>query len=132
MLKLTQWHWDLHKRKKSGGRRRPLRGKRAYERGSPPSETRLGDRRLKIKRARGGNIKLTLLACKEANIIDPNSGKAQKAEIKDILENPANREYQKREIITKGAIIVTSLGKAKVTSRPGQDGVINAVLIEPS
>ena len=129
---MTQWHWSLHKRKKSGGRRRPFRDKRAYERGSPPSETRLGDRRLKIKRARGGNVKLALLACKEANIVDPSSGKAQKVEIRDILENPANREYRKREIITKGAIIATPLGKAKVTSRPGQDGVINAVLIEPS
>ncbi|MGC8849841.1 MAG: 30S ribosomal protein S8e [Candidatus Bathyarchaeia archaeon] len=129
---MTQWHWSLDKRKKSGGKRRPFRGKRAYERGCPPSETRLGDKRLKAKRVRGGNLKLALLACREANVVDPSSGKAQKAEIRDVLENPANREFQKREIITKGAVIATSMGKAKVTSRPGQDGVINAVLIEPS
>lgn len=129
---MTQWHWSLDKRRKSGGRRRPYRGKRAYERGGPPSETRLGDRRLKVKRGRGGNVKLALLACREANVIDPSSGKAQKAEIKDVLENPANREYQKREVLTRGAVIATTLGKARVTSRPGQDGVINAVLIESS
>ncbi|MEM2122855.1 MAG: 30S ribosomal protein S8e [Candidatus Bathyarchaeia archaeon] len=127
---MTKWHWSLDKRRKSGGKRRPFRGKRAYERGGSPTETRLGDKHLKAKRVRGGNMKLALLACRDVNIMDPSSGKAQKAEIKDVLENPANREYQKREIITKGAVIATSLGKARVTSRPGQDGVINAVLIE--
>ncbi|MCE4622698.1 MAG: 30S ribosomal protein S8e, partial [Desulfurococcales archaeon] len=33
-------------------------------------------------------------------------------------------------IIVKGAIIETTEGKAIVTSRPGQDGVVNAVLIK--
>jgi small subunit ribosomal protein S8e len=31
-------------------------------------------------------------------------------------------------VITKGAEIETNLGLARVTSRPGGDGVINAVL----
>ena len=35
-----------------------------------------------------------------------------------------------RGIITKGALIETELGKAIVTSRPGQDGVVNALLVE--
>ncbi|HJJ40868.1 MAG TPA: 30S ribosomal protein S8e, partial [Methanocorpusculum sp.] len=33
-------------------------------------------------------------------------------------------------LMTKGAVISTDLGKARIVSRPGQDGVINAVLIE--
>jgi len=129
---LTQWHGDSHKRRKTGGRRTSYRGKRAYERGSPPSETRVGERRLKIKKTTGKGVKLTLLACNEANILNTRSGKIQKTEIKDVIENPANRDYAKRGIITKGAIISTSLGKAKITSRPGQDGVINALLIKES
>jgi small subunit ribosomal protein S8e len=32
--------------------------------------------------------------------------------------------------VTKGAIIQTEIGKARVTSRPGQSGAINAVLID--
>ncbi len=46
-----------------------------------------------------------------------------------MLENAANRHYVRRDIITKGTIIQTKLGKARVTSRPAQDGTVNAVLI---
>jgi small subunit ribosomal protein S8e len=38
-------------------------------------------------------------------------------------------DLQRRAIITKGAIIETSKGNARVTSRPGQCGIINAVLL---
>ena len=43
--------------------------------------------------------------------------------------NSANPNYVRRNIITKGAIVETPEGNAKVTSRPGQDGVINGILI---
>ncbi|MBS3163365.1 30S ribosomal protein S8e, partial [Candidatus Woesearchaeota archaeon] len=51
------------------------------------------------------------------------------AKIKTILENPANRHYVRRNIITKGSVIDTDLGKARVTNKPGQEGAINAILI---
>ncbi|MCD6558125.1 MAG: 30S ribosomal protein S8e, partial [Candidatus Aenigmarchaeota archaeon] len=38
--------------------------------------------------------------------------------------------FVRRNIITKGAIIMTEDGRAVVTNRPGQEGVINAKLIE--
>jgi SSU ribosomal protein S8E len=47
-----------------------------------------------------------------------------------VLETPANREYARRGIIVKGAIIQTEMGKAVVTSRPGQDGAVNALLLK--
>jgi small subunit ribosomal protein S8e len=34
-------------------------------------------------------------------------------------------------IVTKGCIVETELGKAKVTSRPSQHGIVNAILVEP-
>ncbi|MEM5832609.1 MAG: 30S ribosomal protein S8e, partial [Candidatus Aenigmatarchaeota archaeon] len=40
--------------------------------------------------------------------------------------------YERRKIITKGAIIKTEIGLAKVTSRPSQHGVVNAILIQKS
>ncbi len=64
-----------------------------------------------------------------ANLSD-NEGNVTKVEIETVLENPANPNYVQRNILTKGAIISTEKGKAKITSRPGQDGVVNAVLIE--
>jgi len=35
-------------------------------------------------------------------------------------------------LLTKGALIETEIGLARVTSRPGQDGVVNAVRVEES
>ncbi|MEM2226238.1 MAG: 30S ribosomal protein S8e [Candidatus Bathyarchaeia archaeon] len=127
---MSMWHGDLHKRKKTGGRRKPFRGKRAFERGGPPSETRLGERKSVKRRTRGGGLKVKLLSTNVANVVDTSTGKCQLVEIKGVVKNPANVDYQRRGIITKGAIISTPLGKAKVTSRPGQDGVLNAVLLK--
>ena len=123
-------HWDLHKKKKTGGRRRIWRKKRKYELGRFPAETLLGERKLKVVRAKGGNIKLRLLKDKFVNLVIPEEKRIERTEILRVVENRANREYSRRGIITKGAIIETKYGRAVVTSRPGQDGVINAVLIE--
>ena len=64
-----------------------------------------------------------------ANVYDPKLKKHFKLKILDIVENPANRHFVRRNIITKGAIIKTEKGNAKVISRPGQQGSINAVMI---
>ena len=129
-MKLSVWHGDLHKRKPSGGRKRPYRGKRRYERGSFPTETIYGETRVKVSRRRGGNIKVRLLRVSHVNVSDPSTGKTEKVEIIRIIRNPANTDYDRRGVITRGTIIETPLGMARVTSRPGQNGVLNAVLIE--
>jgi small subunit ribosomal protein S8e len=126
---MSVWHGDLHKRKPTGGKRRPYRGKRKFEQGSFPVETVLGEPKRKIERGRGGNIKVKVLSEKYACVTDLKTGKTEKAEILRVVKNPANVDYDRRGVITKGAIIETSLGLARVTSRPGQNGVINAVLI---
>jgi len=128
--RMTQWHGDLHKRKRTGGRKRPYRKKRKYERGGDPVYTRIGERKLRVKRTRGGGIKCALAADIYANVFDPEKKLAQKVKILRLLSNPASRDLERRGVITKGAIIETELGKARVTSRPGQNGVINAVLVK--
>jgi len=127
---MVQWHWDLHKRKKTGGRRRIWRKKRKYERGGVPTETILGEPRIKVERVKGGNIKIRLLRADYANLYIPNENKVVKTKILRVVSNPSNRDYSRRGVITKGAIIETEYGEAIVTSRPGQDGVINAKLIK--
>jgi len=127
---LPQWHGDLHKRKKTGGKKHTFRGKRAFEMGSDPAETIIGEVRVTKKRGRGGKNKLRALAVNFANVTDPATGKSQKTEIRGVVKNPANVDYQRRDVITKGAILDTPLGQALVTSRPGQHGVVNAVLLQ--
>ncbi len=116
-------------RKPTGGRLVPARGKRKYELGREPAETLIGETRIKKIRARGGNIKLRLLRADMANVSDPLTGESKLVKIETVVENPANRHYVRRNIITKGAIIRTEIGEARVMSRPGQDGVVNAVLL---
>ena len=127
---LSVWHGDLHKGKLSGGRKRACRMKRKFERGSFPTETTLGKTKKKISRRQGHNIKVRLQSTTHANVSQPSKGKAKKAEILRVVKNPANVDYNRRGVITKGTIIETTLGTASVTSRPGQDGLVNAVLLQ--
>jgi small subunit ribosomal protein S8e len=127
---MPQWHGDLHKRKKTGGKKHIFRGKRSFEMGSDPAQTIVGEKRVSMKRGRGGKIKLAALAINTVNVTDPATGKSQKTEIRSVVKNPANVDYQRRGVITKGAVLETPLGQALVTSRPGQHGVVNAILLQ--
>ncbi|MFW9985553.1 MAG: 30S ribosomal protein S8e [Candidatus Odinarchaeota archaeon] len=118
------------KRYPSGARRRISRKHRKYERGSQATETIMGEKKLRIKRSLGGNYKSRLLAASFANVTDKATGQSEKLRIIQVLENPADVDFDRRGIITKGAIIETEKGKAVVTSRPGQSGVVNAVKVE--
>ena len=125
---MSVWHGDQHKRKSSGGRKIANRKKRRYEKGFFAAETALGKNKSKVMRKHGGNEKVRLLAVNEANISDA-AGKTSKVEILRVMENPANVDYDRRGVITKGTMIATVLGTARVTSRPGQDGIVNAILV---
>jgi small subunit ribosomal protein S8e len=125
---LSVWHGDQHKRKASGGRKRANRKKRRFEKGFFPAETTLGKPKSRTFRKHGGNKKISLLAVKQLNVSD-SSGKTIKAEILRVIKNPANVDYDRRGVITKGTVIATPLGNARVTSRPGQDGIVNAILV---
>ena len=113
-----------------GGRIRTARGKRLYEKGSEPALTKVGAIRRATVDGRGRTKKAKVYSTDIANILDTKTKKYSKAKIKAVIGNPANRHFIRRNIMTKGAIIDTELGKAKVTSRPGQDGTINAILVE--
>ena len=124
------WH-SKSRRKPTGGRLKPSRKHKKYEMGRLPALTRLGNLKLKVVRVRGGSQKLRLKSVNYANVVDPNTGKAQKAKIVDVVENKANPHFVREKIITRGAIVKLEDGKlARVTSRPGQDGVVNAVIVE--
>ena len=56
--------------------------------------------------------------------------KIKRSKIVKVLENQTNNDYQRRGVITKGAIVETEDGKCKIVSRPGQCGVINAILVK--
>ncbi|HUU75860.1 MAG TPA: 30S ribosomal protein S8e [Methanoregulaceae archaeon] len=116
-------------RQATGGRYRPSQGKRRTELGSTPADTHIGENRRKIIRTTGGNTKVRAMRALYANIANKDTGEAKKVKIETVEENVANPNYVRRNLLTKGAVIRTEIGHARIVSRPGQDGVINAVLI---
>ena len=122
--------WQGRSRRKfTGGRVTLSRGKRKCEIGRESPETHIGEERKKIIRTRGNNRKVRVLRANMANVTDPKTGETKKVGMEIVVSNPANQHYVRRNVVTKGAVIKTELGDAKVTSRPGQDGTVNAVLI---
>ncbi len=117
------------KRKPTGGRYRPFRKKRKHEIGREQQYAFLGPTRLKIYRTKGANVKVRILKGEFANVLDPRTSTTKKVKIVTVKGNPSNPNFVTRNIMTKGATIQTELGLARITSRPGQDGVINAVLV---
>ncbi|MGP8078633.1 MAG: 30S ribosomal protein S8e [Thermoplasmata archaeon] len=115
------------RRKRTGGRLRPIRKKRRFEIGRELQTATLGTGTVKRYRVRGGNLKLRILTAHTINVFDPATKKMQPARIVTVRENPANPNFVQRNIITKGAILETELGLVRVRSRPGQDGVLNGV-----
>ncbi len=115
-------------RKASGGRYTEDRSKRKKELVRFPAMTKLEEKKSKTIRVAGGNIKRVLLSGNQINVIKKDNT-AAKTTIKNVVENPANSNLIRRNILTKGAVVETNLGKVRITSRPGKDACLNGVQI---
>ena len=120
---------NLATSKITGGRRHPLRIRRKYEIDRYPNEAVSGAQVTITRRVRGNNKKTALKSIDFVNLAMKNS-KVKKTKILKVLENSTNNDYQSRGIITKGAILETEEGKCRVVSKPGQIGIVNAVLLK--
>jgi small subunit ribosomal protein S8e len=120
---------NLATSKITGGRRVPLRTRRKYEIDRFPNEATLGQQITVTRDVRAGHTKTGL---KTADIVNLAlaGGKTKKTKILKVLENATNNDYQRRGVISKGAILETEDGKCRVVSRPGQHGIVNAILIK--
>jgi small subunit ribosomal protein S8e len=115
-------------RKISGGKYHSLRKSKLYEKQSQERSVTLGETKRKTLKVKGGNFKVILLKSNIANVLDGK--KVKSANIINVVETPQNRFLARQNRLLKGAIIETSLGKAKITNRPSQEGQVNAVLIK--
>jgi small subunit ribosomal protein S8e len=97
--------------------------------GNHPRHTKVGERSARIIKTIGGNKKQFLLSSNIINVYDKKDKKHKQTKIITIISNPANRHFVRRNILTRGSIIKTELGDARITSRPGQEGTINGVLL---
>ena len=120
---------NIRKRKHTGGLIKHTRNRRSDEKDSFSVDTLLGDHSIRVKNSRGGNVKVSLVSDNSVNVIDKSNNSIKKVAITRVLKNPSNRDYERRRVITRGAILDTELGKVRVLSRPGQSGIINGILI---
>lgn len=130
---MTQWHMKSRRRPSSGIRKTGDRStKKLAWKGSEPTETKVSEEsEVRVVSGRGNTTKAKLKHADTATLNTPAGGKAEKVKILRVVENSANRQYARQDVITKNAFIeVEVAGKkqlARVTSRPGQNGVVSAV-----
>jgi small subunit ribosomal protein S8e len=120
---------NLATSKITGGRRVPLRIRRKYETDRYPNEAINGAQVTVTRRIRGNNQKTALKSIDFVNLAT-GEAKVKKTKIIKVLENATNNDYKRRGIITKGAILETAEGKCRVVSKPGQLGIVNAILLK--
>lgn len=120
---------NLATSKITGGRRVPLRIRRKYEIDRYPNEPINGAQVTVTRRIRGNNQKTALKSIDFVNLAT-GEAKVKKSKIIKVLDNATNNDYKRRGIITKGAILETAEGKCKVVSKPGQNGIVNAILLK--
>ena len=120
---------NLATSKTTGGRRHPLRIRRKYETDRYPNEAVNGTQITITRHVRGKNRKTSLKSIDFVNLATGDA-KVKKTKILKVLENATNNDYNRRGIITKGAILETQEGKCRVVSKPGQTGIVNAVLLK--
>ena len=119
---------NLGTSKVTGGRRHPLRSRRKHEMDRFPNEAIIGEQITITRKVRGKNVKTAIKTIDSVNLaID---SKIKRVKIIKVLENATNNDYQRRGIISKGAILETEEGKCRVVSRPGQHGTVNAILVK--
>lgn len=121
---------NLAGRKFTGGRKVAMRDRRKFEMDRYPNEAIVGPMAVVTRQVRGNNIKSAFKTVEYANVADPASKKVVKSKIVEVIKNSANKDYERRGVISKGALLETNAGSARVISRPGQDGTVNAVLVK--
>ncbi|MBI2547079.1 MAG: 30S ribosomal protein S8e [Candidatus Aenigmarchaeota archaeon] len=126
---MSVWQGESGK-KPTGGRIHLARKKKKYELGGYPVYPTIGEEKRKTVKSKGGSEKVKLISLSYVNVLNQKNKTCKKAKILDVITNPANPDLARRKVITRGAIVNTELGKARITSRPSQHGTANAVLIE--
>ncbi len=126
---MTIWHGESGK-KLTGGKIVLHRKKRKYELGGFPTHAVIGKEAKKFVETKSNRIKVKSTSVEFANVLDKKTNAVKKVKILDVIENPANPHYVRQKIITKGTIVKTEIGNARITSRPSQHGIVNATLVE--
>lgn len=97
---------NWHKRRKTGGKRKPYHKKRKYELGRPAANTKIGPRRIHTVRVRGGNKKYRALRLDVGNFSWGSECCTRKTRIIDVVYNASNNELVRTKTLVKNCIVL--------------------------
>ena len=100
---ITRDSW--HKRRSTGGKKKPIRKGRKFELGRPPANTKIGQKRIHVVRVRGGNKKYRALRLDHGNFSWGSEAVTHKARILDVVYNATNNELVRTKTLVKNCII---------------------------
>ena len=120
---------ERSKRTSTGSKIKKAHNKRKRRFGRIAVETKIDRERKKIVRVRGGKYKIKAYSTNKINATDTEKGITQRVAITGLDSNAASADLARRKILTKGAIVNTELGRVRITSRPGQSGQVNGIIL---
>lgn len=94
-----------HKRRLTGGRRNVHKKCRKYEMGRVGANTKLGAKRVRPVRCRGGNMKYRALRLDTGNFSWGSEVCTRKTRILDVVYNASNNELVRTKTLVKNAIV---------------------------
>ncbi len=94
-----------HKHRKTGGRRNIHQKKRKFEMGRPPAMTKLGAKRIRPVRCRGGNMKYRALRLDSGNYSWGSENCTKKVRLLDVVYNATSNELVRTKTLLKNTIV---------------------------
>ena len=94
-----------HKRRATGGKRFNDRKKRKFELGRPPTNTKIGVKKVSEVRTRGGNKKFRALRLESGNYSWGSEVCTRKTRVLDVVYNASNNELVRTKTLVKNAIV---------------------------
>jgi len=94
-----------HKRRSTGGRMPVHQKKRKFEMGRPAAMTKIGAKRVRPVRCRGGNYKYRALRIDIGNFSWGSEALTRKCRVLDVVYNATNNELVRTKTIVKNCII---------------------------
>ena len=96
---------SLHKRRLTGGKKPAYHKKRKGEMGRQMSMTKIGAKRTRSVRCRGGNLKFRALRLDTGNFSWGSEVATRKTRVLDVVYNASNNELVRTKTLVKGAIV---------------------------
>merc|ERR1712127_431879 len=95
---------SFKKRRATGGKRPVYRKKRKYELGRPAAGTRIGTKRVRTVRVRGGHTKFRALRLEHGNFSWGSEAISRRTRVLDVVYNSTNNELVRTKTLVKNAI----------------------------